>query len=318
MKKLFLFVTVALISFRGHSQNPIQNPILEYTFNSDDYAGDTVKDDSGNGNNGLLVGAFTKHHAIVKFKPDSIGYVKAPATAIDGLNDFSILIKAELVNYNHDSLSPVNTFFSASTPNCINCFGLNYDRANSQWELNMDGITHVFPFPPPSYLLHSPVALRVLRHSGIVSFWYHHSLMGTFNDDIPLHANSFVFGQREQCFGGCFSTNKGLHGSFGEIEIYDVDIYAKESDQFTAATSFSVYPDPLTSSATISFSALQQANATIELYDLAGRKVQTVFEGTVEAGTQDVELNRNDLAPGIYILQLRLNDEVVNKKVVVE
>jgi hypothetical protein len=310
MKILFLFLSIILISFSTRSQNRL----LDYDFSN--VVGDTVFDDSGSNNDGLLVGSFKLYGiGVVKFKAHTIGYLEVPPV-IDGLYNFSIHMRAEIVDFNLDSLNPVNTFFSASTPDCIYCFGLNYDRANLQWELTMNGTTHVFPQAP--IFTGDGFEVRVIRDSGIVSLYYYYGLIGSFYDATPLQATTFIFGQREQCLGGCYNTNKGIRGGFNHIQIAKGASNFKESDQLTTASSLSVFPDPFTSSATISFSSPQQASATIALYDLAGRKVQTVFEGTVEAGTQEVELNRNELTSGIYFLQLKLNNEVIIKTIVIE
>jgi hypothetical protein len=81
---------------------------------------------------------------------------------------------------------------------------------------------------------------------------------------------------------------------------------------------FDVYPNPFTSSATISFSLQQSSRVQIELYDVAGRKLQTVLDENVAEGNHEVNLNREQLSTGIYFLQLKMNDEVVMKKVVIE
>ncbi len=51
---------------------------------------------------------------------------------------------------------------------------------------------------------------------------------------------------------------------------------------------------------------------------MAGRKLQTVIDGEVGAGDHEANLNREKLSAGIYFLQLKMNDEVVVRKVVVE
>lgn len=102
------------------------------------------------------------------------------------------------------------------------------------------------------------------------------------------------------------------------------------SDKFTFTTGslkqgesssdavFEVYPNPFTSSAILSFSLWQDSRVRIELFDLAGKKLQTVFEGNLAAGSQTVNLNRAQLIEGIYFIRLSYNDEIIMKKVIVE
>src|SRR5207344_232878 len=78
---------------------------------------------------------------------------------------------------------------------------------------------------------------------------------------------------------------------------------------------FEVYPNPVTSTATISFSIAQDSYVQIELYDITGSKLQTVLDANVSAGSQVIGLNRDQLNAGIYFLRLSLNNEVMMKKV---
>ncbi len=55
-----------------------------------------------------------------------------------------------------------------------------------------------------------------------------------------------------------------------------------------------------------------------QLYDLAGRKIKTLLDENVTAGNHEVQLNRGQLGAGVYFLQLKMNGEVMTKKVVIE
>jgi len=83
-------------------------------------------------------------------------------------------------------------------------------------------------------------------------------------------------------------------------------------------TVFEVYPNPFTSAAVISFSIHQNSKVHIELYDIAGRKLQHVLDENLGAGNHEVNLNRDQLNSGIYFVRLLINDEVTMKKIVIE
>lgn len=90
------------------------------------------------------------------------------------------------------------------------------------------------------------------------------------------------------------------------------------------AISFQVFPDPFESSATISFSLREDSRVQLELYDVAGRKMQTVLDDNMAAGNHSLTLNRNELNGGIYFLKMRMNNpdesgqvEVITKKVMI-
>jgi hypothetical protein len=45
---------------------------------------------------------------------------------------------------------------------------------------------------------------------------------------------------------------------------------------------------------------------------------QRVYEGTYAPGTFELFLDQKDFSPGMYILTLRTNDEVITEKVMVQ
>lgn len=79
-----------------------------------------------------------------------------------------------------------------------------------------------------------------------------------------------------------------------------------------------VFPNPVSASATISFRTLEKSNATIDLFDLAARKIKTVFDENVEGGEYSFSFNRNELSDGIYFLRLRMTNENIMMKIVLE
>ncbi|MEO5673612.1 MAG: T9SS type A sorting domain-containing protein, partial [Chitinophagales bacterium] len=67
-----------------------------------------------------------------------------------------------------------------------------------------------------------------------------------------------------------------------------------------------VYPNPFISSATISFSLEQDSKVRIELYDVAGRKLQTLFDENVALGDYSLPLEEvgGALSAGIYFIKV--------------
>jgi hypothetical protein len=68
-----------------------------------------------------------------------------------------------------------------------------------------------------------------------------------------------------------------------------------------------VYPNPARSSATLQFNADKDADATLALYDIAGREAQSGSFRMVE-GKNGVELNLSNLTPGIYLVVVKSSD----------
>jgi N-acetylneuraminic acid mutarotase len=79
-----------------------------------------------------------------------------------------------------------------------------------------------------------------------------------------------------------------------------------------------VSPNPFHGSTTLSFSLMENSHITLLLFDLAGRKIQTVLDGILEPGIHETELNGEMLSEGIYFLKATMNNQTSVIKLIVE
>lgn len=82
------------------------------------------------------------------------------------------------------------------------------------------------------------------------------------------------------------------------------------------------WPNPARGTTTIKFELAQPGPVALEVYDYAGRKVRTLFEGAAEAGAREIAWTVADeagrpLAPGVYIYRLRTDAETLSRRLVV-
>ena len=92
----------------------------------------------------------------------------------------------------------------------------------------------------------------------------------------------------------------------------------------TVPTAFgleSIYPNPFNPSATIRYAVPRTSQVTIEIFDILGRKVVTLFDQKQTAGWHTVQWDgHNDqqqaVTSGIYIARLKAEDQVSAKKMV--
>lgn len=66
----------------------------------------------------------------------------------------------------------------------------------------------------------------------------------------------------------------------------------------------SVFPNPVSSSLSVSFSLLAGGYVTLDLFDLTGRKVSTVFSGDLHDGDYSMPANVEALPDGLYLCRL--------------
>ena len=79
------------------------------------------------------------------------------------------------------------------------------------------------------------------------------------------------------------------------------------------------YPNPFSISTSISYSIPYDSEVTISLYDVLGKQVSIVEQGNREKGAYNFVLDREELRPGIYYLNMTTeNDKVVRRLIIFE
>ncbi|UCE64936.1 MAG: T9SS type A sorting domain-containing protein [Candidatus Zixiibacteriota bacterium] len=68
------------------------------------------------------------------------------------------------------------------------------------------------------------------------------------------------------------------------------------------------YPNPFNASTTISYSLPQAADIRIEIYDILGRKLETLFSGPQEAGEHTANWNPGNISSGVYYYRIASED----------
>jgi len=76
------------------------------------------------------------------------------------------------------------------------------------------------------------------------------------------------------------------------------------------------YPNPFNSSTTIRFSLEKVATVSLDIYDIRGRKTDTLKDGFMPAGYYSVEWSPENLPTGLYFCRFRTGDSDYVKKVI--
>ncbi len=76
------------------------------------------------------------------------------------------------------------------------------------------------------------------------------------------------------------------------------------------------YPNPFNPSTVISFELPKSQQVELSVYDLMGRKVQTLYNRIAPAGITNVNFKAVNLASGVYIYSLKTANSVMSKKLV--
>ena len=77
------------------------------------------------------------------------------------------------------------------------------------------------------------------------------------------------------------------------------------------------YPNPFTETTTITWNLPEDAHVILKVYNLMGRKVETLVDSKQAKGEYNVKFNAEGLPAGVYFYQLRANGKVETKRMVV-
>ena len=74
------------------------------------------------------------------------------------------------------------------------------------------------------------------------------------------------------------------------------------------------YPNPFNPSTTIKYQIPEDGMVTLQIYDILGKEVKTLVNENKAAGRYEVNFDASDLATGVYLYRIKVNDFVSVKK----
>ncbi|CAN5826538.1 hypothetical protein BH10BAC2_BH10BAC2_48990 [soil metagenome] len=78
------------------------------------------------------------------------------------------------------------------------------------------------------------------------------------------------------------------------------------------------FPNPFTSSSSLSFTVVRQGKVTLSVYDFNGKLVSVLFNGVAEKGAfRKVNFEAGNLPAGVYICRLQTESGVIQQKIVI-
>ena len=85
--------------------------------------------------------------------------------------------------------------------------------------------------------------------------------------------------------------------------------------EFDVGFGFGIYPNPAVNEFGVSSSEFRVSQATVEIYDLNGRKL---LEKTIPKGAETVEIDVSGLESGVYLCRLIMENKSVTKKLIIQ
>jgi PKD repeat protein len=75
-------------------------------------------------------------------------------------------------------------------------------------------------------------------------------------------------------------------------------------------------PNPFGASTTFNVNLANNADVEISVYDITGKKVETVKDGEMAAGQHNIVWTPENLAEGVYFVQMVIDGEIQTRKIV--
>jgi len=75
------------------------------------------------------------------------------------------------------------------------------------------------------------------------------------------------------------------------------------------------YPNPFNSSTNFTYELPIAAEILIQVYDLSGQVVTTLYDGYKQLGTYTIALNASALSTGLYFVRLESSDKLLTQKI---
>lgn len=113
-----------------------------------------------------------------------------------------------------------------------------------------------------------------------------------------------------------FEGRGGNHVYMDDINIdvvYEVDLSVNDiASNFT----YSISPNPADQNAQLRYYLPANTDVNFALLDMTGRQVQQLFEGSASKGENTIQINRNHLASGVYLLRMHIGDYATTERFV--
>ncbi len=77
------------------------------------------------------------------------------------------------------------------------------------------------------------------------------------------------------------------------------------------------YPNPFNPKTNIRFNISEKSDVKINIYDVRGRKIKVLVNGTYSPGSYLIEFNSSDISSGVYFYTLETRDVILTRKMVV-
>lgn len=85
-----------------------------------------------------------------------------------------------------------------------------------------------------------------------------------------------------------------------------------------AAMAVQIYPNPFSANTNLVFTLARSQNVSVRVTNLLGETVSAINDQTLSEGQQTLVINSNGLADGVYVVNIKINDRLITKRIVLQ
>ncbi|MDP8232032.1 MAG: T9SS type A sorting domain-containing protein, partial [Candidatus Zophobacter franzmannii] len=112
-----------------------------------------------------------------------------------------------------------------------------------------------------------------------------------------------------------YETQITISGSYLQLNIVLETTTIDENSQVAPKLSVSNYPNPFSATNTIDVKSDVVTNTVIDIYDIKGRKVKQLFNGTLRAGVNSFKWEATKTPSGVYFWKVTTDTETLTEKI---
>lgn len=112
-----------------------------------------------------------------------------------------------------------------------------------------------------------------------------------------------------------FTSFSGNNIFIDDINVYDPATLS--ANEYLITDQVKLFPNPASNVTTLEYSLAKQAKVNVDIIDISGRLMQTLFSADKSSGTHVYQFDVNQLSPGVYFVRFTANGEAGVQKLMV-
>ncbi len=286
-----------------------------------------LNDNSGFLNSGVLAGAENVE--------DRFGQANS-AFSFDGFDDFILIENSRSLNFEEEITVhfwlKVNQFYDDRE-----MYPISHGNWENRWKISITN-------KKIRWTVKTTAAIKDLDLSSPIDSNRYYCITATYNGEVMSlyvnanlsntvpHSGKILKTSYDLIIGQALpgNLNFGFNGIIDDLKIYNRALNNQEvRDLYDIGTGighkntipknsvlYQNYPNPFNPSTTIKFNLQKPGNIALDVFDVTGKRVYSIYKGFKTSGLHSIKWIANQKASGIYFIRLSTKEESFVKKVV--